>query len=299
MKEPKLVSNVLEHIRLCPDVPAISRQETVMRCFEWDWSFFRSNFGDMIVRPMINMPKTAKFVSDYSNYEKDMRMSEFFDLVFSNPEKPCYLAYLRPTLFSDAILVHDDFSKLRPIQSYPTDTRLWIGSKNTNSGLHSDLKDNVFIQIAGRKRLWLVSPDDTSYIYPSRDNIVNSDVDLPDIDLKIYPKVKFAKFYSYTISPREIVYIPKGWWHCFISDSPSISLNHWYGSPMKDEKYIEMIIKQGPAYILRTLYDAVRYGYFNKKQVRNFFFSPPPNGARLYSYLFRDGFSKDNDPTKD
>jgi hypothetical protein len=262
----------------------------------WTWESLSNRIGDIEVRPMVDLPKSGVFDGDYRKHECAMTFGEFARLATSNPGQPCYLAYLRPRDVCAELEADADFSWLRLPNDVQADTRLWIGSAHTNSGLHSDLKDNVFLQVVGRKAAFFVPPEDTKYVYPQPDNIVNSVVDFPAPDIARYPRLARATIYRATVGPGDLVFIPRGWWHCFVALDASISLNHWFGEPVKDSEYLKLMIRQGPRYVGRALVDLWRFGVMKRKPTDSFFFTPPPNGARLYSLLRAGNFSIDNDP---
>ncbi|MEJ8821749.1 cupin-like domain-containing protein [Variovorax humicola] len=279
-----------------PNAPAYGENQWKMPALEWTWDVLIDLAGEKNVKPMLDMPNSGKFSIDYRKYEREMSFKEFAEMANGYTETPCYLAYLRPDDLCAGLLAQADFSQIFN-SSHARDTRIWIGSKGTNSGLHTDLKDNLFVQISGRKQLWLISPEHTQYVYPESDNIVNSQVRLPLSDFSRYKKLKKSTLITHIVGAGDFVYIPKGWWHCFLSLEPSISINHWFGAPISDASYVRLILKQGPRYFARTLVDAIRYGLLNRQPKNDFFFTPPPNGARFYNWVFGRGFSAKNDPS--
>jgi hypothetical protein len=285
---------------LCPGVnggkPLVGKIADSFAPRDWNWEALEGLIGEKIVRPLVEIPDSGKFERDYRAYEKEMKFSDFVSLAKSSPLKPCYLAYLRPRDIHPILHQEADFGFLKLSNDHETDTRVWMGSVGTNSGLHTDLKDNIFVQVHGRKRLFLAPPEHTSYVYPQVDNIVNSDVRFPNPDMARFPKLSRADVYHCIVDPGEAVYIPKGWWHCLVSLEDSISVNHWFGSPISDGEYIKMIFQQGPRHVGRAVFDLIAYGILKLTPRNDFFYTPPPNGARLYSYIRHGNFSRDNDP---
>lgn len=246
-------------------MPICGIRSIEMGALDWTWEYLASTIGDKVVRPMVNMPRSGKFSGSYRSHEASLRFRDFVDLSRSNPATPCYLAYLRPKELHARLGKDVDFSAISGPDAH-SDTRVWLGSQGTNSGLHSDLKDNIFVQIHGRKHLWLISPGQTRNVYPENDNIVNSVIDFPNPDLSTYKRLRNVTVLSRVLAPGDFVYIPKGWWHCLVALEDSISLNHWYGSPVSDEEYIRLIWKQGIGYVSRTCLDLMRYGIFGIKK---------------------------------
>lgn len=262
----------------------------------WDFTNFTQRFGDTVVRPLIDLPRSGAFNKAQNEFEHEMTLAEFINIITTNRHTIGYLGYLRPHELSETLANDHNFTQLTGNLSDDTDTRLWIGSQNTHSGLHSDLKDNIFIQIYGTKILYLAPFQDTRYLYPFLDNITNSYLDPENICLKIHPKSQKARFTKLVLKAGDAVFIPKGCWHCFISLEPSISINHWFGSPISSATYIQLIIKQGPKYIMSNLRDLLHYFIKRKHVDQNFFFSPPSNTQRFLSLLRYGDFSYENDP---
>lgn len=280
-------------------MPIVWKVAESFRPLAWTWDSLADAIGNLSVQPLVDMPKSGVFARDFRTHERRMSFSDFAALAQSDPIRPCYLAYLRPRDMHIALHEQANFGFLQLQGSHGADTRVWMGSAGTNSGLHSDLKDNIFVQLRGRKRLFLVSPSDTHYVYPQIDNIVNSEVSLPVPDFERHPELQKATVYHAVVKPGDAVYIPRGWWHGLIALEDSISINHWFGPPVSDAEYIRLICRQGVGHVARAIFDMLRYGLLKLSAPNDFFFTPPPNGARLYGYLRHGSFSRDNDPHLD
>ena len=122
-----------------------------------------------------------------------------------------------------------DFSLIRQhtLKSY---VFAWIGPGGTVTGYHIDWADNLLAQIVGRKRVYLVSPDQTQYMYPSKKydfRATISSVDPDTYDAKRYPLFERVKPITTLLNPGEVLYIPRGWWHRVESLERSISVNNF------------------------------------------------------------------------
>src|SRR5690606_16747779 len=109
-------------------------------------------------------------------------------------------------------------------------TYAWIGPKNTITGFHADSVNNMLAQIMGKKLVILSSTKSNKKIYPSKKfdlGAVLSEVDLNNYDEKKHPEFKKVEFYSATLEPGDVLYIPKGWWHYVRSLDTSISVNNF------------------------------------------------------------------------
>lgn len=264
---------------------------------KWNFHTLKDIIGDKEVRALTNLPATGgKLDGGHGCYERVMSFGCFVDLAHDEHAKPCYLGYVRYNELFDDIKSYFLFEKITENYSGGSDTRFWIGSKGTCSGLHSDLKDNLFLQVHGYKTVYLVPFEDTPYVYPYLDNIVNSRIDCENFLLSEFPLFTKARVYKVTVSPGDLMFIPKGWWHYISSSTPSISVNHWFGQPILGSAYCKMLVRLGPSYVIRTLRDMLVYSIAGKTYKKEFFFTPQSTGERLFNYLTSGDFSKENNP---
>jgi lysine-specific demethylase 8 len=264
---------------------------------QWTFAALSEQLGSRVVKVLLDLPKYGGVLKGGQEaYEKVMSFKEFVGKINQNGEAPCYLGYSRATDFLQEKTNSYDFSPLTTPTKEATDTRLWIGSAGTCSGLHTDLKDNIFAQIVGRKKVFLVPKNQTHLSYPFIDNLVNSQVDPENYDPTKFPKFMKADVYSTTVGPGDVLFIPRGWWHYLRSEDPSISINHWFGPPVSAATYLALLTRLGPSYLKRTLVDMIQYGIRGKPYRKEFFFSPASTGERLWNLIRYGNFSKENDP---
>lgn len=109
---------------------------------------------------------------------------------------------------------------------------LWIGPKGTLTGWHTDrLADNILAQIQGSKLVLLAKPNQAKYMYPSQKYEPGSK--LSTIDMRNFNEAKFPLFKKYAeiyyviLAPKQMVFIPKQWWHCVFGLEVSISSNNF------------------------------------------------------------------------
>lgn len=267
----------------------------------WDFARLRALSGDREVTALRDLPRRGGMLEKGQDaYEQRMRFTDFLDLA-ENPERdaPCYLGYTRPDTLIPGYYEAFDFGPLTLADPGTTDTRLWIGSDGTCSGLHSDLKDNIFAQVHGTKRVVLVPFSQTDRVYPFVDNIVNSMVDPENFEGSRFPKFRKADIYRTRVEPGQVLHIPRGWWHYLRSESPSISVNHWFGQQIPARIFLLLLARLGPRYVTRTLLDAVRYGILKETYKKDFFFTPPSTGERLFNLIRHGDFSRENNPSLD
>jgi hypothetical protein len=267
----------------------------------WTPDQLTAAFGDLEIKALIDLPaRGVLYPRDQATYLRRMTLAEFMARMVETPStRPCYLAYARLAAVLEQRREDFDFAGLTGAGTDATDTRLWIGSAGTRSLLHSDLKQNLFAQIWGRKAAVLVPFADSRAVYPCSDNIVNSAVDPDELDLERFPRLRNATVYRAIVEPGDVLYIPRGCWHHLRSLDSSISLNHWWGAPLSHQDYVRLLIGLGPRYWLATARDFVIHGVLSRTEARRFFFSPPSTGRRLFDLLTTRDFSRGNDPLND
>jgi cupin-like protein len=160
---------------------------------------------------------------------------------------------------------------------------LWVGGR-TRSGLHYDRADNLFLQMFGNKRAWLVSPRCSRFLYPFPDNPSKSQIDPERPDFERYPKIARCRVWVCELTPGDALYIPRGWWHFIAADDISISVNCWHGDSLSELERARMFLAGGARVLWQTGYDFVRYGLLGHSYETRMF-SPPPAGLEAYRAL--------------
>ncbi|KAK2840111.1 hypothetical protein Q5P01_013851 [Channa striata] len=113
------------------------------------------------------------------------------------------------------------------------DSTLWIGTEGANTPCHLDTYGcNLVLQVQGRKRWHLFSPEDTANLYPTRvpyeESSVFSQVNPVHPDLRSFPAFQRARAHIVTLQPGQVLYVPRHWWHYVESVDPvTVSVNSW------------------------------------------------------------------------
>lgn len=256
-------------------------------CKFWSPDFFKERYGDNVVESIQDLPTKSGSVPYYlSSYKKHQHTVTLKDFITTIKNGSCYLPFKDLKDFKD-LNSHVHFDEI--IKNLPGKTShiaLWIGNK-TNSGLHYDMFDNVFVQVYGKKNYILVSPDETAKVYPIPGFFPMSRIEDPlSPDLKKYPRFKKARKIQGVLNPGDMIFIPKGWYHSFSSPNVSISLSCWFGSPLEAKKLILSFFRSGFMSWVALIRDFFWYGVLSKP-VDKKIFCPEPYGKQLYQYLFR------------
>lgn len=109
-------------------------------------------------------------------------------------------------------------------------TMVWIGPYGCVSQLHFDPMDNVLLQFVGSKKVFMYPPEAHVYAgedgYQSNTSPINPEQPL---DLGKYPLAADLPAPSEcTLSPGDLLFIPKKWWHYIRTIETSISINCWW-----------------------------------------------------------------------
>jgi histone arginine demethylase JMJD6 len=133
--------------------------------------------------------------------------------------------YLQPNWLPDHYLV----KSLGEILNRGAAIEIYIGGKGgAFPVLHYDgaAAHAFLMHIYGRKRFILYPPEQTEFLYPSREkpnlSTVNS---LDEPDLERFPLFKKAVATTFVLEAGELFFIPCGWWHTTKMLTPCISIS--------------------------------------------------------------------------
>ena len=144
-------------------------------------------------------------------------------------------------------------------------TFLWIGGYGSMTGMHNDDENNVLCQIYGNKTVYLYPPSAREYLYVN--SMYDSGTECCDVDVLNsiednqikYPKFNQAKSLEIVckLSPGDMLYIPKFWYHQVVSDNNnvSISVNQFVSTPYE-------FLRHG---LKRNFFDFLHFYLFYKK----------------------------------
>eukprot|EP00730_Choanoeca_flexa_P016814 TRINITY_DN8015_c0_g1_i1.p1 TRINITY_DN8015_c0_g1~~TRINITY_DN8015_c0_g1_i1.p1 ORF type:complete len:305 (+),score=55.06 TRINITY_DN8015_c0_g1_i1:483-1397(+) len=116
---------------------------------------------------------------------------------------------------------------------------VWMGSAGIATRLHYDASHNVYAQLSGRKRFWLLPPNATRLlsVYPidhahNRQSRLNWDPrQVPALgnhsNLELIQLAQITTVVKVDLDPGEALHLPAGWWHFVQAVTPSISVNMW------------------------------------------------------------------------
>jgi [protein]-arginine 3-hydroxylase / protease len=213
-------------------------------CQRWSLPDFRERLGDHRVPVEVwEGEDTAPGLYLERVRQEEMTIRDYVDrCTAGGPSKRYYLAQYPifdklPALRGEVPSLEEwfDFPAFYPaaLRRLLTATPLlWMGPGGTVSNLHFDVYQNLFVQICGRKRFTLVSPEQSTrlgYPEPSFGLLANfSPLDLERPDPRTLALSREVDALDCEVGPGEVLFIPLGWWHHVRSLEASISMNFWW-----------------------------------------------------------------------
>ena len=243
-------------------------------------------FGEITVPVHEDLPhRQVPYEADPSHHLREMKFANFVDYIRSNTcTTPSYMAQRPSSAFADL----RPFCRFQDITGEPglklSGLHLWVGTAHTRSGLHADRYDNVFAQVAGRKEIFLASPNQSRYLYVYPDYIQKSRIDPEHIDTARFPQASEATFYHAIVEPGDVVFIPKLWWHHLHSQESSVSLNYWFGESATVSVQLRAGLESGLGSLFHIAWDFFWLGLL-KRPYKTRMFAEAPTGKFLYEQL--------------
>ncbi|MFD2566784.1 cupin-like domain-containing protein [Pseudotenacibaculum haliotis] len=199
-------------------------------CQKWTPDFFKELYGEDEV-PLIDaiyLEQGVKYVKLKQIIEEVLKGNSsylrFYNLLSRHPER------------------YDDFNKkwlqkLKHKSSYVTFTQIFIGGKNSNTGLHNSHADNLFVQMHGEKE-WVLYPNyfaplidppsttgGTYRVTPKRGKF-GQPFNPFQPDYEDYPLYKYIDGYKVVLQPGDVFYNPPYVWHSVRNNTESIGLGY-------------------------------------------------------------------------
>jgi lysine-specific demethylase 8 len=194
----------------------------------WSPASFRERYGDRRVPVIPTRDGAAVFSPKSGVAYTRMRIDEFVDSVAAG-DRSNYMVFRveqeLPSLLDD----------VRPprfwAQALWRRCRFWFAPPDIGGPLHRDLPDNLYAQVSGRKRWTLLDRRESRnvYSYPPWSGTPNySKASGERPDYARFPRLRQLTRWTAELSPGEMLYIPRRWWHEARSLDVSISMNFWW-----------------------------------------------------------------------
>jgi len=210
----------------------------------WTPEFFKSSFADALVS--VRSWDGDEPFDEPGAYLKNKvgvtRLGSFVDAMRSAADPQSYVLAL--PLFKQFPQLKGDVETLDAFMGLPSyypemlrrklkeEPRFFLGPAGTVSALHFDGYHNFFVQVYGRKKFTLISPEQSRFVYYpwAYPRTHYSPVNVGRPDLERFPLFQNVTPLEAVVSPGEILFIPVRWWHYVVALEESISLNFWWYS---------------------------------------------------------------------
>jgi hypothetical protein len=193
----------------------------------WTPEYLKSRCGDVAVEVMTGRSGDPAYEVNLEAHKSTILFREFIDRVFSaEPTNDFYLTGNNHFLENVAVqcLLEDvDICTEYLNAEIPGHSFFWFGPRGTITQPHHDELNILMSQVLGRKKITLVSPDQTHLLYNNLG--VYSDVDWDTPDYARYPLFKRVKKTEVLLSPGESLFIPVGWWHYVRAVDASLTIS--------------------------------------------------------------------------
>jgi len=195
---------------------------------KWTPAWFKQRFGALTIEITAGREADPDYDQNFRAHRRRVRMGRFIDDVLAaGTSNDLYMVSNNHTmkrrelapLLADVRPPRDLFEPLRPGA-----TSLWIGPAGTLTPLHHDTTNILFCQIYGRKRIELISPQETALLLDPVHGFY-SPVDLDRVATARHPALRAMQVKTAIVGPGDALYIPAGWWHRVTSLDVSISFS--------------------------------------------------------------------------
>ena len=160
---------------------------------------------------------------------QSMRFGDYLDVLERGERPDSYLIEAGSGWLPE---LSDDVRAPEYLRKAPwQNTRFWLSAANTSSPLHRDLAENIFVQLAGRKRFFLYPPSTAPWLYsnPLRSALPNySRFDPENPDYERFPLARAVTPIELILHAGDALYLPSRWWHQVRSLDMSTSFNFWW-----------------------------------------------------------------------
>ena len=184
----------------------------------------RDEWGELPINPRVG-DYVAKALSADRDKEK-MLLREYLDLI-AHPDPDWDLPpYMGNHDLPPSLCERVTAPTLYPNGAYG-EPRLWLGPAGTITPLHSDLTDNVFVQVLGRKRFTLYPPHDADklYTWQASNEVAGCRFNPDTPDFETFPLARNATRIDCEVGPGEILFLPGLWFHHVVAVELSLSVN--------------------------------------------------------------------------
>lgn len=216
---------------------------------EWDWDFFKHNYGSEVINVESNRPeKRITTWNNFINYATSDSKSEFPFYLSNCSLENRYLElkdyYRVPTYF-------ENFLRRIPQGNRFRWNWLFIGPTGSGSKLHNDTHDSSawLLVIKGKKEWTIFPPEDKEHL----SSVPREDINKLDLDFEKHPSLSCTHPIRYIQSPGEILYIPSRWYHQVLNIEPCIALTENFVNHSNRNEFKNYLLRNGEHEIFKKI----------------------------------------------
>jgi hypothetical protein len=182
---------------------------------KWSLDYFRQHFANRMVEVQFGRDNDADYEMNSIAHKRKMPFGEYVDLIeAAGQTNDFYMTANNDSKNREALQeLWDDIVQVPEYleQSVPSRGFFWLGPKGTVTPLHHDLTNNFMAQVMGRKKVRLISVNETPRVYNHRHCFTQLDV--RNIDPARFPDMVNVPIAECILEPGEILFLPVGCWH--------------------------------------------------------------------------------------
>jgi hypothetical protein len=195
----------------------------------WSPEHIAHSCGDAVVQVMFGRQNDPKYEINSESHKLELSMSEYVAMVVEGGATNDYYLVANNGFFerpeTQALLEEiPQFPEYLDHSNAHRKVFLWFGPAGTITPLHHDVMNILIAQIYGRKRVTLIPPEQTPYVY--NEIGVYSEVDCNNPDYERHPLYGQTTPITVVLEPGEVLFLPVGWWHYVEALDASIMLSY-------------------------------------------------------------------------
>lgn len=180
----------------------------------WGLEYFLEKFGEEMVEIQFDRGISRELNGPFpSHFSKLVPLSEYIDLIIEHsPTNELYLSRWNNEKCKEMVKKLAEDLRQWPYTGPMEQGSIWFGPAGTITPLHYDEVNILMLQVVGRKRIFIAPSYNGVYLH-SDSYTQYSDINPAAIDHDAFPQAKHASFTEIVLNPKEILFIPAGWWH--------------------------------------------------------------------------------------